>query len=444
MAGAALPADGGLSDVMNLLTLVKSPGDTTSTTKNTVDPAGQKALLDSILTGNTALPGLATISQGQKTAGMYNSSTNTQLTNDLLARATAEIAAKNNTQSTTQHKAPAFNGKQLLTMFAASGAKKLLGPSFKGLADKTGISNIGDKLANSLGLGTSSDLGMSAVSPISEALSPAALDASSAVADTLGGNLLDGVGLTSLDSFGATALDEGATNLFADTGLGTALSAGAESGAADVAGFTALDSAAAGEGGLAADGISSIGAATPWTALAVAGAADLGQDISGGDSSQLWGDAIGGLGTGDIIKGFETGNAFDSVNPLGEGLLSSIGINTKDGSWVICTHLNNVGILSDDLYSASARRIQYLSRETLAGYHLWAIPVTRRLRIGSPALTKFFGYLAKSRCEYLLGHKRVWGWLSVILGEPICTLIGTVAMKRNKNIPDWKELYERN
>jgi hypothetical protein len=460
MAGTALPADGGLSDVMNLLTLVKSPGDSTSTTKNTVDATGQKALLDSILTGNTSLPGLASVAQGQKSAGLYNSSVNTQLTNDLLTRATAEIAAKNSTQSTTQHKAPMFNGKQLLTMFAASAAKKALGPTFKGLADKTGLSDIGDKLANSLGLGPGGAAGGStAVAPISETLSPAALDASSAVADTVGTNLLDGIGIatgesavgTGTDVAGLEALDSAAASegTGALAGIGTA---GAAESGADVAGLTALDSAAAAEGGSAVAGeggsalLGEAGSVAPWAALAVYGGLDVAHDIKQGDSDVLWADALGGLGTGDIVDALKQGGGVDNIIANSAGPAAPLVQNIEDTAgkaWVICTQLNSVGLLDDELYQASAERVSYLSQEVLAGYHYWAIPVTKKLRAGSPILTKLFSYLAKSRCEYLLGKPRVWGWLSVILGEPICAAIGSYALKRNKNIPDWKELYAR-
>jgi hypothetical protein len=71
-----------------------------TTTEEEVDPAKAKALLEQLLSG---VNGLAAITSGQKTVGIYDSTTNQQLVNDLLARSTADIAAlgKKTTQAQT-------------------------------------------------------------------------------------------------------------------------------------------------------------------------------------------------------------------------------------------------------------------------------------------------------------------------------------------------------
>lgn len=384
MPTANLAADGGLSDVINLINLVKSPGNSSTTTSNNINTDTQHALLDSILSGSTAIPGLAAVSQGQKTAGLYGSTINQQLTNDLLARSTAAIAEKNSSSTVSKHQAPTFSGKDLAVMFAASGLKKVLGPSFKGLADKTGISDVGDKLADSLGLGANSSLDS---------------------------------GATNLFAGDAAAYDSAAT-----TGIASSLDVGAGAGIADIAGLTSLDSAAA--AGTGADIAGS-------TALTEGGA-----DVAGLTAL----DSAASAGTDIALTAGVTGAGEAAA---GGGLLDGLAAVASEAApaavaWVICTHLNSVGLLEDTLYEASWKRAAELSPQTIKGYHFWAIPLTRQLR-KSEYLTKIFGYLAKSRCEYLLGNKRIWGWLSVIIGEPICTFIG-------RNIPaekveDWKELY---
>jgi soluble cytochrome b562 len=85
--------------------------DVTTTTQEEVDPAKAKALLEQLLSG---VQGLAAVSSGQKAAGIYDSTTNTQMVNDLLSSSTASIAAlgKKTTQeqngtitdSSSQHK----------------------------------------------------------------------------------------------------------------------------------------------------------------------------------------------------------------------------------------------------------------------------------------------------------------------------------------------------
>lgn len=62
------------------------------TTVNTEEVSSEKAaaLLQQLL---GSIQGLAAVSSGQKATGMYDSTTSSQLTNDLLARSTADVAA---------------------------------------------------------------------------------------------------------------------------------------------------------------------------------------------------------------------------------------------------------------------------------------------------------------------------------------------------------------
>jgi hypothetical protein len=78
-------------------TTSNSGGTTTSTTQQSVAPGAVDAVIKSIMEGTN---GLAAVSSGQRTAGLYGSSTNQLLTNDLVARAAGEAAKLN--QSTTQ------------------------------------------------------------------------------------------------------------------------------------------------------------------------------------------------------------------------------------------------------------------------------------------------------------------------------------------------------
>lgn len=78
-------------------TSTQTGGTTTTTTSTNTDPKAVQAVVDSILQGTN---GLAAVSSGQRSAGLYGSSTNQLLTNDLIARTAAEAAKLN--QSTTQ------------------------------------------------------------------------------------------------------------------------------------------------------------------------------------------------------------------------------------------------------------------------------------------------------------------------------------------------------
>lgn len=70
----------------------------TRTVSESVDPAAVQATVKSILEGTS---GLAAVSSGQRKAGLYNSSTNQLLTNDLVARTAAEASKLNKTTTTS-------------------------------------------------------------------------------------------------------------------------------------------------------------------------------------------------------------------------------------------------------------------------------------------------------------------------------------------------------
>lgn len=76
---------------------------TTVTSSESVSPDAVNALVKSILEGAN---GLAAVAGGQKNAGLYNSSTNQMLTNDLISRAAAEGAKLNKTNTQTSTTGP--------------------------------------------------------------------------------------------------------------------------------------------------------------------------------------------------------------------------------------------------------------------------------------------------------------------------------------------------
>lgn len=82
--------------LQQLLQLFTGTKGTTDTTSQSVAPGGVEYLMRLALEGNQ---GLAAVSSGQRRAGLYNSSTNQLLSNDLLARSAGEIARS--TASTT-------------------------------------------------------------------------------------------------------------------------------------------------------------------------------------------------------------------------------------------------------------------------------------------------------------------------------------------------------
>lgn len=80
-----------------------SGGTNTTTTSTSTSQAAVDATVKAILEGTN---GLASVSSGQRTAGLYGSSTNQLLTNDLVTRAAAEGAKLNSTTTQTAVTAP--------------------------------------------------------------------------------------------------------------------------------------------------------------------------------------------------------------------------------------------------------------------------------------------------------------------------------------------------
>lgn len=89
-------------NINNLLALISGkPGSTTTssqTTKGNISQEGVNSLIQQILQGTQ---GLGAVTSGERSSGLYNSTTNQQLVNDLLARTTAAVAEKQAGTTTT-------------------------------------------------------------------------------------------------------------------------------------------------------------------------------------------------------------------------------------------------------------------------------------------------------------------------------------------------------
>ncbi len=79
--------------------LFGSSGTSGSSTETTsISAEGLQAMLDALLEDETT--GLAKVSSGKNTAGLYNSATQTLLLNDLITRAAGQVAGRTATKTT--------------------------------------------------------------------------------------------------------------------------------------------------------------------------------------------------------------------------------------------------------------------------------------------------------------------------------------------------------
>lgn len=142
-----------LDAVTKLLGLSLNKSSTTGGTSGKTLTAEQiQALIKRTLEGTQ---GLAATTSGERQAGLYNSSVNTQLTNDLLTRAAGEAAAQS-TATTTQQ---TTTTPRALNPFKALGLMTLLDKDTRNAA-KEGASALWDMLGSAPDLGGSAaDIG---------------------------------------------------------------------------------------------------------------------------------------------------------------------------------------------------------------------------------------------------------------------------------------------
>lgn len=125
-----------LASIMKLFTgntKTQSGGSVTETKSSSLDEADLAGLLKTALESNQ---GLAQVTQGQKAAGLFNSTSNKLLTNDLLARLTAQTAQQGASQTVTRSATPVVTregGSDLMRKAALglTGYQKILKPAME-------------------------------------------------------------------------------------------------------------------------------------------------------------------------------------------------------------------------------------------------------------------------------------------------------------------------
>lgn len=129
----------------------------------------------------------------------------------------------------------------------------------------------------------------------------------------------------------------------------------------------------------------------------------------------------------DLVNtGREISNAFGSSRSAGSGVQPEGG--GGGGMWVICTELHRQGLMPTDEWRAGTERAEKMDPVTLAGYHRWARPYAR-LMTRSKVATRLIEPLARLRNQHLMGRWNLVGWLTVVVGEPICNYLGRTARK---------------
>ena len=350
----------------------------TSTTQGNISEEGIQRMIDQILAGPG---GIKDISSRARGAGLYNSTTEQQLTNDLVARTAGELAARQAGTTTTTDETiqtdtvqPGVGlGSSLATMGALALGKPILQKALGMGTDAIGSlfgggTSMADASINSLlgaGIANPSFIG-------------------SVGANTLGnmGGFLSGTGSDLLG------------NVTAGAGLAESL------------GTT----------------LGGVGELAPGFALnAIPGVGSfLGGLLGGGDPSDMSGfglgaSALAGLATAGPV-GLLMGPA---MSVLGGGL---------GGVSIVCTALKDKGLLDRELYEAGRDYLAKMDAEVRMGYLQLFSGIAKKIEEGN----KFWTYaclpFARGRTA-LLASKSKWkylkhpvGSLTKFVGEPLCKL----------------------
>lgn len=222
-----------LGQVNNILGLIKGlkGSTTTQTTSSNLTNEGAMGLINQVL---QSTQGLASVAQGQKSAGMYNSTVNQQLINDLLTQTASKVASQQQgTTTTTKTSGILDKGeagtatKIIAALQAAHQAKGLLDPLAKALGSKYGIKSlddVGSKIAD-LVMGTG--------------------DAAGGVASVGGADNIGGTGFSSY-TMGNTPGDISGNDISSYIGnglesLGSSIQSGTTESSVDLSSFMASD-----------------------------------------------------------------------------------------------------------------------------------------------------------------------------------------------------------
>lgn len=414
---AAIQQQGsGISDITELLNLFRNQnttqsgsqnsagtsnqsttGNTSSTVKNEVSGEALGALLQQILGGTQ---GLASVASGQKAAGLYNSTTNQQLSNDLISRSAGEVAKLNTATTTT-----------------GTNNQNVAGNTTNG----TTTNNIAAKQAPlDLGKTLAGVLAGQVLAPAGKALSKKLGEYGTNITDSLFGGSSSGVGSFAGEGGGLGGAG-GALGQGGDYGLSAALNSGAgtsaSSAAIDVAsalGASEVGSGVVGslglEGGLDAAGIG-------------AGAGDLGA-IEGAGALAGGAELAGAAGTGaEVFGAAEAATAAEAIG--GEELAVLL-------FWIICTELTRQNRMPKRYYIHGAKVFNSYPSLVREGYYLWAIPSVRHLRAKPDSIySRFLSAIFNARAENIAAHAGVRGAKKSIAGAavtailyPICAVLG--------------------
>lgn len=340
----------------------------TETKQTLMSQDAVNAMLAQILGGTQ---GLASVTSGSKNAGLYNSSTNQLLVNDLLSKSAAQVALASS--PTVSTKSPTTATKVTPPQMSGLGALGTIGMSIGGniLAKK-----YGPKILDTLGLGEEAGIpgivGNTSIPQLS-------VNAGSGVGSGLGmESSFSGLGQDFSDYAAGLSFGEAGTmfdSSLADLGVGASLAEGGE--------FI---------GALGFD----------------AGLADLGVGASLAEGGEI-------LGT--VATFAEEASALESIAEV-----------AAVAAKIICTESHRQGLLPEGYYKEEELHLlrNPVNPTISRGYRYLATPVVHWMRKHKFVATHF-SLWAKSYIDQVAFKRTNWRGLMILgLFVPVCFLVGCV------------------
>lgn len=378
-------ATGGIGQLVELANLVgavrgtsstttRSGGSQTQTQTRDVDQAGIDRIVQRMVTGQG---GQAAISGAARGAGLYNSSAEQLMLNDLNARVAGEVADRTAGTTTITETSPITQTVETPGM----GVSGLLGPLAIASIAKGPISNL-------LGLDGGSSGG-------------AASAATSAATNLFRPELSFDLGGAAGAALGGAGAVPDLSSIVAGPGLGASMG-------------TNLGDVAMG------GGLGNIFSNIPVLGPLLGG-------IIGGFDDQF-GANLGLGGAGTMLAPLTGGLSLLAAPVM--GLLSGL---FGGGLSVVCTALVAKGLIDQKEYLAGQEYLRKLPYYTKRGYYVWGEPLAAKINSGSKWATAISLPFAKQRTKLLAGTAPAWklplGLATKYLGEPVCYALGWALTK---------------
>lgn len=394
-----------------------------TTVQDYVSPEAVTSIVNSILSGTS---GLAATATGEKKAGLYDSTTNQMLINDLVSRTAAHAAELNkSTTTTTDNTGTVTNVNNSSTDTLSNTIANLVGTIGQNTKD-TSTKDINNK--GQLNTATTGAVvgGLLGADGLSKALT--------------GSGLVDNAGKLVKNIFGGSTDNFGIPTSSAGNGINAATQAASDADINYASGIYANN------GGDGSSGYDYSGMDNLVNTITGEGEGTYGPDAFGGTLGSTIGKLIPipGASTVGKVIGTYLPDAVNGVGNIVDGAFNAI--DKVFDAWIICTELMKQGRLPKRYWLTGSMVFNCYPESVKRGYYYWAMPSVKHLRAKPTSLySKLLITVFKWRAENIAAHagikgaRKLWRGAAVTaILYPVCFILGHTVARKPQN---WKGVY---